>query len=1136
MFPSQISSVPHPSSTLQATNKEKLTTENDAKPFFHTGPCGNFHDLFIVFQEETTPITNRSFNPRMNNDSGPINDMNVITNRTSAKLNTARSGHDDDPKYLFSSNHHQPPIRKSIIQIEQVLSLSDVQIKFNSNPSTSDHSDNVCIDINSDCGICLLPLYDSTPVYKLEKCDHVFHLTCVYRCLESRNIPNNCVKCYSCISREEEKKIKLIYKDEIRSRRLEKRAAKHFESSHELNHHEIENSNTPPVIQTIENNNNNNNNNNCFPFSLPHKINDKLTITNYGYFLSVDTRYPISYMCTSMLNDTYELHCEIQSNQTYQQDGDPVYVFKVRCESPPFQVEAFTQSELSKKIEEHLPHSTSRRRKKTLINVSQLFGLQNRKVRTILEQLRLSPVVGPSCCEDNDHNKDDDQVVEMIMNNKQEDTGMSELVATTTSITENFSKNDQKCSTPCESPTNKPFILDTTLNHQHHQHHLNSTTRCLRQELPSTHKEDVKFLNSSLKRKSPLLDNPTKDDDTHGMLQKEKTSVGGGDLQSSTRKKKRKIQQHETIFNNPFHLPFSDISFKYRFDISPTCFTRVKNFLMDKFNSSTFWPIFVDSRYKFMINSLSSEEEEEEEEDISQSYKTIAYIYMYTCHEIVPWTSHCCTLYDIYCSENCSMSLNGIMRVYECFCSLSQKNALQSDIIYCCMKTNPCCDSILLSMLNVFYKIFFQRKFYSNEELVQACSSIVSWSHQFFRNDQRMRITTTSSNNSNSGSSNNSNSSSNELLMMDPIMNHHSMHPTENCTIKREDETISNRWWYKMNNSILLNRCIGREISACENHVLYGLYLIAKSIDYFVMENLDIQTILLNLSVIIQHAEHVVDLEEIGTVIRRDPHHCEERMPINHSILEQHQVDENQQQPPSTVMMNSNFSEPLPQENQFENTLKSHTTLSQTLSQSSNRELTPQETKSSLTHRSTSSKQHNRTRTLQETQNNSNQSHQHLHSSSQSSHSKHQPTQIRSIMSQIDKHHESQNLLIVNTNNSSSTSTPLEVHSKRESFSGTSGYHLDLTFNHEKSQLTSFSSAFSPATKSPSFMADNRTLSSEEENKDFMINCSEHNDPMEEGEDEIVSFNFSSSSGSLMSGLKYNAKTNSSIPIFPYFE
>lgn len=74
-----------------------------------------------------------------------------------------------------------------------------------------------------DCGICLLDLHDGRPIYSLFECGHIFHLYCVSRCLNSRNIQKKCLKCHIPIERDEEKQVQQLMTHENRKMRLAKR-------------------------------------------------------------------------------------------------------------------------------------------------------------------------------------------------------------------------------------------------------------------------------------------------------------------------------------------------------------------------------------------------------------------------------------------------------------------------------------------------------------------------------------------------------------------------------------------------------------------------------------------------------------------------------------------------------------------------------------------------------------------------------------------------------------------------------------------------------------------------------------------------------------------------------------------------
>lgn len=56
----------------------------------------------------------------------------------------------------------------------------------------------VCAD--TDCGICLLELHDGQALFTLDICKHVFHLSCLAQCVNSRAIQKRCQKCYRELS------------------------------------------------------------------------------------------------------------------------------------------------------------------------------------------------------------------------------------------------------------------------------------------------------------------------------------------------------------------------------------------------------------------------------------------------------------------------------------------------------------------------------------------------------------------------------------------------------------------------------------------------------------------------------------------------------------------------------------------------------------------------------------------------------------------------------------------------------------------------------------------------------------------------------------------------------------------------
>ncbi len=72
---------------------------------------------------------------------------------------------------------------------------------------------------DTDCGICLLDLYDGQSIHELEICQHVFHLNCLNRCVGSRNCRKQCPKCFTQIGKWELSSInQLVLAEKRRSR------------------------------------------------------------------------------------------------------------------------------------------------------------------------------------------------------------------------------------------------------------------------------------------------------------------------------------------------------------------------------------------------------------------------------------------------------------------------------------------------------------------------------------------------------------------------------------------------------------------------------------------------------------------------------------------------------------------------------------------------------------------------------------------------------------------------------------------------------------------------------------------------------------------------------------------------------
>jgi len=111
---------------------------------------------------------------------------------------------------------------KQELNEENEINLFSEQIEMNENKMIEEEEEE---DLN-ECGICLLELYDGTPIYSLESCNHCFHLNCISNCINSRNIKNRCVKCFKSIKNDEINLIKKSVSFHTRNSRLLKREQK----------------------------------------------------------------------------------------------------------------------------------------------------------------------------------------------------------------------------------------------------------------------------------------------------------------------------------------------------------------------------------------------------------------------------------------------------------------------------------------------------------------------------------------------------------------------------------------------------------------------------------------------------------------------------------------------------------------------------------------------------------------------------------------------------------------------------------------------------------------------------------------------------------------------------------------------
>jgi hypothetical protein len=110
-------------------------------------------------------------------------------------------------------------MKESNIPFQDVVNSVDPTISVPQQTELTKHDD-------QECDICLLALHDDTPLYPLENCTHVFHLSCVYKCISSRGIQKQCVKCFCGIPPHEEKNITNLYRYGVRKQRMDKRVKK----------------------------------------------------------------------------------------------------------------------------------------------------------------------------------------------------------------------------------------------------------------------------------------------------------------------------------------------------------------------------------------------------------------------------------------------------------------------------------------------------------------------------------------------------------------------------------------------------------------------------------------------------------------------------------------------------------------------------------------------------------------------------------------------------------------------------------------------------------------------------------------------------------------------------------------------
>eukprot|EP01080_Neovahlkampfia_damariscottae_P002625 gene2625-3822_t len=112
-------------------------------------------------------------------------------------------------------------------EIESTISFDEIKNEMNEINLFSEESKEMIIEQDeNECGICLLELYDNTEIYSLDSCKHCFHLNCISKCIDSRNIKNRCVKCFKSIKNDEIKHIKKLNSFQIRNSRLLKREKK----------------------------------------------------------------------------------------------------------------------------------------------------------------------------------------------------------------------------------------------------------------------------------------------------------------------------------------------------------------------------------------------------------------------------------------------------------------------------------------------------------------------------------------------------------------------------------------------------------------------------------------------------------------------------------------------------------------------------------------------------------------------------------------------------------------------------------------------------------------------------------------------------------------------------------------------
>ncbi|KAL9647740.1 hypothetical protein ABK040_015228 [Willaertia magna] len=128
--------------------------------------------------------------------------------------------------------NNKKSLKKEKTQKKQQTNLllttcSSLLINNNNNNNNENHENH-----EEECNICLLELYksycfkDNNDLYQLYNCGHKFHLSCVFKCISSRNTQKHCMICYKSIDRDEEKLIKNLYKNKVREERLSNRNLK----------------------------------------------------------------------------------------------------------------------------------------------------------------------------------------------------------------------------------------------------------------------------------------------------------------------------------------------------------------------------------------------------------------------------------------------------------------------------------------------------------------------------------------------------------------------------------------------------------------------------------------------------------------------------------------------------------------------------------------------------------------------------------------------------------------------------------------------------------------------------------------------------------------------------------------------